>query len=805
MSAATIPAGVVAAVRGAPAAPAAEADLDYRPSYRAAGLTAGGVFALYLLTLAPSTGMWDASEYIAAAYVLGIPHPPGNPFFVLLGRVMSLLPIAPNVAMRINVLAALCSAVAAGVWFLVTERVLVGWLARRALRITGGVLAALLGATAFTVWNQSVVNEKVYTVSLAFFALVSWLIVRWCDDPDRAKADRLLVLAAYLIGLGYANHPAGFLVAPAVAAGVFLRKPTTLLNWRLLVRGALCFGLGLTPFLYQPIRAAQFPALNEGEPTACTTKLEVACTFSRVTLDRFMANVNREQYGKPDLAERQAPFTAQIGMWWLYFKWQWLRDAHGERPAAQNALAVLFLALGVIGGWVHFKRDRQSFWFFGPLVFSVTLALIYYMNFKYGASQSPELTDVPREVRDRDYFYLWSFSTWGVWAALGLMWVWESVASLLGTERVRLGRETIDLPKERSWIGASPVLALAIIPLAGNWGQASRAGHRDTAAFARDLLNSVEPYGILVTAGDNDTFPLWYAQEVEGVRKDVIVACTSLLNTDWYVRQMVRRPVYPYDAAKGPAIYRGREWPKPTGPVLNMSMAELDAIPLGVNLDQPQTFQKVVGRDTLRATISQPQLLRQDLLVLYLIRDAWPQRPLYISRTSGSYGQELGLNTHLLSQGLARKLLPTTPASGRDTLLVQGEGFVDLARSVALWNTFEGPAALIKRGDWVDMPSVGIPNLYTLTGLMLSDALEHTGRPQEAKRIYTTAQQVAAATHQTREFGFDQRQAPGAAATDNPLQSLVTPDSAAMPGARPGGAPAQATTPAGSPGAPRQR
>ncbi len=806
MSAAVLRPDTVATA-GRPAAPAVEADLDYTPSYKAAGLTSLGVFLLYLLTLAPSTGMWDASEYIAAAYVLGIPHPPGNPFFVLIGRVMSILPIAPNVAMRINILAAISSAVAAGVWFLVTERVLVSWLTRRWLRITGGVLAALLGATAFTVWNQSVVNEKVYTVSLAFFALVSWLIVRWCDDPDSPKANRLLLLAAYLIGLGYANHPAGFLVAPAVAAGVLIRKPTTLLNWRLLTRGALCFALGLTPFLYQPIRAAQFPALNEGEPTACTTKLEVACTFNKVTLDRFMANVNREQYGKPDLTERQAPFTAQVGMWWLYFKWQWLRDAHGEKAPLQNALAVLFLALGVIGGWVHFKRDRQSFWFFGPLVFSVTLALIFYMNFKYGASQAPELgNDVPREVRDRDYFYLWSFSTWGVWAALGLVWVWESLASLLGTERARLGRDTIDVPRERSWIGASPVLALAVIPLAGNWQQASRAGHRDTAAFARDLLNSVEPYGVLVTAGDNDTFPLWYAQEVEGVRKDVTVACTSLLNTDWYVRQMVRRPVYTYDAATGPAIYRGREWPKPTGPVLKMSMEQLDAIPLAVPLDQPQVFQKVVGTDTLRATLSQQQVLRQDLVVLYLIRDAWPARPMYISRTSGGYGQELGLNNNLLSQGLARKLVPTTPKSGRDTLLVQGEGYVDLARSVALWNSFEGPQALIKRGDWVDMPSVGIPNLYTLTGLMLSEALERTGRAQEGQQIYTTAERVAAATHQTHEFGFDQRQPPGAPGNnDNPLQSLVAPDSAAMPGARPGGAPAAAVVPRGSAGAPRRR
>ena len=97
-------------------------DLDYRPSYRAAGAVSALVFVLYLITLAPSTAMWDTSEYIAAAYTFGLPHPPGNPFFVLLGRFFAILPIAPNVAMRINILAGLSSAGAAGMWFLITER-----------------------------------------------------------------------------------------------------------------------------------------------------------------------------------------------------------------------------------------------------------------------------------------------------------------------------------------------------------------------------------------------------------------------------------------------------------------------------------------------------------------------------------------------------------------------------------------------------------------------------------------------------------------------------------------------------------
>src|SRR6266567_7831586 len=92
---------------------------DYRPSYGAAAIASVLVFVLYIYTLAPSTAMWDTSEYIAAAYTLGLPHPPGNPFFVLIGRVFAILPIAPTVAQRINLLAAVTSATAAVFWFLV--------------------------------------------------------------------------------------------------------------------------------------------------------------------------------------------------------------------------------------------------------------------------------------------------------------------------------------------------------------------------------------------------------------------------------------------------------------------------------------------------------------------------------------------------------------------------------------------------------------------------------------------------------------------------------------------------------------
>ncbi len=347
--------------------------------------------------------------------------------------------------------------------------------------------------------------------------------MRWSDDPDSPNADKTLVLIAYLGGLGYANHMMGFLAGPAVLAAVFTRRPAKIMQWKLVLACVGALLLGMSPFLTQPIRAAHFPPINEGEPT---------------TWNAFWDNFNRVQYAKPPLLDRQAPFFGfdfkwngftmppiaahlygQLGMYWFYFKWQWFRDPIPTAASAmwQSTLAGVFFILGIFGGWVHFKRDRRSWWYFATFMFTITLVLIFYLNFKFGNSQAPELGEsIPREVRDRDYFFMVSFAAWGVWAALGLVWVWEGIAEIFGVEQVKIGRETMEIPVRQSWLLAMPVLAIAFVPLFLNYKAASRAHQTDTRDFAHDLLDSVEPYGVLITAGDNDTFPLWYAQEVEG-------------------------------------------------------------------------------------------------------------------------------------------------------------------------------------------------------------------------------------------------------------------------------------------------
>ena len=723
----------------------------YQPSYIPAAIAATLVFILYLLTLAPSVAMWDTGEYMAAVKVLGIPHPPGNPFFVLLGHAFASLPIPVSYGARINIMAALASALSAGFWFLITERIVARWIVERWQRLVVASVATLIGATAFTVWNQSVVNEKVYTISLLFFTITSWIIIEWIEDPDSPRADRLVVLVCFLLGLGYSNHPAGFLPLPAAGVAMLMTRWRTILRWKLVLAALGALIIGLTPFIYEPVRAAYFPGINEGAPTACETKLEASCTFTALTKDRLMANINREQYGQK--LERGAPYSSQVGMWWLYFKWQWLRDSHQTMQGLQFVLAFLFLGLGLLGGYVHWDRDRKTFWYFGPLMFTMTLALIYYLNFKLGWSQDTEMRDLAHEVRDRDYFYIWSFSAWGVWAAIGLSYIWEQLALVLGAEAredARNGDKTsgrkaapaaaTPWPSRRGFMLAAPILLIALIPLFANWRFASRAGHEFTDQWARDYLNSLEPYAIVITNGDNDTFPLWYAQEVDGVRRDVTVAVTTYLDTDWFVRQMIRRPIETYDAAKGPAIYRGTTWKKPSGPPLKMTFAEADAIPEYIQINQPQIFKQ----NNITLNIEPGYLVRDELVLLRLIKDAFPERPIYLS-TGGGGHLNPALQPYLLSQGFVQKLVDHPIVDTAETPRVLGLN-LDLERTKALWNDVYGaPAVLIKEGDWIDRASFGIPYTYAFTGAVLSEALKARGDTKGADTVMNRVRSIVKA------------------------------------------------------------
>ncbi|MGD2135842.1 MAG: DUF2723 domain-containing protein, partial [Gemmatimonadales bacterium] len=210
------------------------------PPWLAATVVTLAVFALYALTIAPTIQFWDTAEYIAAAKVLGIPHPPGNPLFVLLANLWGRLPLAGDYALRINLLAAATSALATGFLFLTAERFLRATFdGPRWARLGAAAAGVFVGATTFTVWNQSVVNEKVYTLSLLSIALILWLTVRWADEPEGNRRDHWLILIVYLLALSATNHLMGLLVAPAV----FVLIEATEAGERLLERTLLGIGI----------------------------------------------------------------------------------------------------------------------------------------------------------------------------------------------------------------------------------------------------------------------------------------------------------------------------------------------------------------------------------------------------------------------------------------------------------------------------------------------------------------------------------------------------------------------------------
>ena len=190
-----------------------------QPPYRTAALVGLVVLAGYVATLAPTVTFWDAGEFIAAARVLGIPHPPGTPLFVMIAHVWGLIAPVGEFALRTNLLSALFSAAGAGCFFLVVHESLVALDAR--LRLAASAAGGLLGAFTFTNWQNS--NEtEVYAIAVFVIAISCWLLLRWREQRGTPLADRLLLVILYLAGLSIGNHLLALLAGPAVVTFLVL-------------------------------------------------------------------------------------------------------------------------------------------------------------------------------------------------------------------------------------------------------------------------------------------------------------------------------------------------------------------------------------------------------------------------------------------------------------------------------------------------------------------------------------------------------------------------------------------------------
>jgi len=254
-------------------------------------------------------------------------------------------------------------------------------------------------------------------------------------------------------------------------------------------------------------------------------------------------------------------FDYQIGyMYWRYFMWnftgrqddiQGKMDLHGNwisgfdsidkylldisqdnlpsdvvNNKARNTYYFLPLLLGLIGLFFLFNRDKKLFWTMLVFFLFTGIAIQVYTNVR------------PFEPRERDYSLVGSFYVFALWIGFGVFAIYEKLS--------RFSKTSLLAPI----VSIVCLVAIPGILISQNWDDHDRSKRETAHAMAIQYLESCDPNAIIFTIGDNDTFPLWYAQEIEGIRRDVRVVCTSLFNVDWYIDQMKRKA---YESAPIPS------------------------------------------------------------------------------------------------------------------------------------------------------------------------------------------------------------------------------------------------------------
>jgi hypothetical protein len=184
---------------------------------------------------------------------------------------------------------------------------------------------------------------------------------------------------------------------------------------------------------------------------------------------------------------------------------------------ARNTYYFLPLLLGLIGLFFLFNRDKKLFWTMLVFFLFTGIAIQVYTNVR------------PFEPRERDYSLVGSFYVFALWIGFGVFAIYEKLSAYSKTKLLA------------PLVSLVCLIAVPGILISQNWDDHNRSGRETAHAMAVQYLEACDPNAIIFTIGDNDTFPLWYAQEIEGIRRDVRVVCTSLLNVDWYIDQMKRK------------------------------------------------------------------------------------------------------------------------------------------------------------------------------------------------------------------------------------------------------------------------
>ncbi len=472
------------------------------------------LLAAYVLTLAPSVTYWDSGEFLAAIKTLGIPHPPGTPLYILLGNVWAKVfgPLL-GFGFAVNLLSAASTAAACAIFAHLMNR----WTKDAFASVAGGVLAGLMSS----VWLNA--NEtEVYAPAL----LVSVLLVLIADNARTTGNARWLVLFAYLCGLGWALQLSALVAAPGAVVlllGARHNKSVTGLSFATVGVGLL----GASAVLFMLVRAQHDPGINQGNPE---------------TLQAFVDVIQRRQYLPVSIWPRQAPFYLQVGNLFEYADWQVALGLEPDAPPSwlRTPFTVAYGVLGYAGWWWHRLAHRVSWRAMSILFVVATFGVVVYLNMKAGPSYGHGFLppDAAHEARERDYFFALAFVCWGMWAGAGSVRLFA-----------RLGARA-------RYAG----LAVAVLPFVLNYTAVDRSRQPvSTAALdsARRILVPAPARAVVFAYGDNDTYPVWYAQQVLGLRPDVTVVTVPLLGAEWYRMELGRRHGFELGGWRGLAAAAG--------------------------------------------------------------------------------------------------------------------------------------------------------------------------------------------------------------------------------------------------------
>ena len=459
---------------------------------------------LYLATAAPDLTVWDAPELITAAQTLGIPHPPGTPLWVLLGHITSVLFSATGPARSVTMLSVIASA---------TSGAICAAMASRWVGLRGAIACAIAAGVMMTVWSNATETE-VYAVALLHSLCMLYAGERaGRDGASSGTRARWLALLAYLAVLAVPVHLSALVALPAAVTFAWrkrLPRISSLAVWLLLG------GLAISAVAILPLLSALNPALDSGNPE---------------TLRALFDLLSRKQFAVSGLWPRRAPLWLQLGNMFQWADWQVAFGVHpSATPSVLRTACTLFWTwcalIGLRAVWLREIRAGRALL---VLLVSGTVGVVFWLNLRAGPTFGDGLLapGATHEARERDYFFALGFWVWGLLAGAGI-----------ATMARRLG----DHFKERSAprLGAAlstAAILVAALPVMAN-GLVLDRGREPLSTlprtYARLLLDAVPPGGVLFSAGDNDTFPLWYLQQVESYREDVQVVTLPLLGAEWY-------------------------------------------------------------------------------------------------------------------------------------------------------------------------------------------------------------------------------------------------------------------------------